>query len=125
MAERLGQLQLQVMEVVWRLGRATVAQVHEALAGSRKIAYTTVLTTMRALERRGMVSHEQVGRAYVFEPLVSREKYAASSVHRLVDDLFGGRREKLLCHLLGADRIGRSELASIRRMLRGRHGDRS
>ena len=119
MAERLGQLQLQVMEVVWRLGRATVAQVHEVLAESRKIAYTTVLTTMRALERRGVVRHEQVGKAYVYEPLVSREDYATSSVHRLVDDLFDGSREKLLCHLLGADRIGRSELASIRRMLRG------
>ena len=124
MAESLGQLQLQAMEEVWRLGRATVAQVHEALAESRKIAYTTVLTTMRALERRGVVRHEQVGKAYVYEPLVSRENYAASSVHRLVDDLFDGSREKLLCHLLGADRIGRSELASIRRMLRGRHGDK-
>jgi len=124
MAERLGQLQLHVMEVVWRLGRATVAQVHEVLGESRKIAYTTVLPTMRALERRGVVRHEQVGKAYVYEPLVSRENYAASSVHRLVDDLFDGSREKLLCHLLGADRIGRSELASIRRMLRGRHGDK-
>ena len=124
MAERLGQLQLQVMEEVWRLGRATVAQVHEVLAGSRKIAYTTVLTTMRALERRGVVRHEQVGKAYVYEPLVSRENYAASSVHRLVDDLFDGSREKLLCHLLGADRIGRSALASIRRMLRGGRGDK-
>ena len=123
MSEPLGQLQLQVMEIVWRLGRATVAEVHEVLAGSRKLAYTTVLTTMRALERRGVVRHEQVGKAYVYEPLVSRENYAASSVHRLVDDLFDGSREKLLCHLLGADRIGRSELASIRRMLRG-DGDR-
>ena len=109
MAERLGQLQLQAMEEVWRLGRATVAQVHEALAESRKIAYTTVLTTMRALERRGVVRHEQVGKAYVYEPLVSRENYAASSVHRLVDDLFDGSREKLLCHLLGADRADWSD----------------
>ena len=119
MAEPLGDLQLQVMEVIWRKGRASVADVHAELSARRKIAYTTVLTTMRALERRGVVRHEQVGKAYVYEPLVSRENYAASSVHRLVDDLFDGSREKLLCHLLGADRIGRSELASIRRMLRG------
>ena len=46
----LGELQLQVMQVVWRLGEATVAHVHEALSAERKIAYTTVLTTMQALE---------------------------------------------------------------------------
>ncbi|KPK84677.1 MAG: hypothetical protein AMJ81_04980 [Phycisphaerae bacterium SM23_33] len=125
MSEPLGQLQLQVMEIVWRLGRATVAEAHEVLAGSRKIAYTTVLTTMRALERRGMVRHERAGKAYLYEPLVSRADYAASSVHRLVDDLFDGSREKLLCHLLGADRISRAELARIRRMIRGRQENTS
>ena len=64
MADPLGDLQLQVMEVVWRLGQATVAEAHQAIAAQRKIAYTTVLTTMRALERRGMLSHETVGKAY-------------------------------------------------------------
>ena len=123
MAEPLGQLQLQVMEIVWRLRRATVAEVHEVLARSRKIAYTTVLTTMRALERRGMLCHEQVGKAYVYEPLVSRAEYAATTVERLVDDLFDGRSERLLCHLLGAERISRSELARIRRMIRRKQGN--
>ena len=124
MSEPLGQLQLQVMEIVWRSGRATVAQVHELLARSRKIAYTTVLTTMRALERRGIVRHEQVGKAYVYEPLVSREQYAATSVHRLVDDLFDGSQQKLLCHLLGAERITRAELARIRRIIRRRQREK-
>ena len=120
MSEPLGQLQLQVMEVLWRLGRGTVADVHEVLNRKRKIAYTTVLTTLRALERRGVVSHEQEGKAYVYEPTVSRADHAASSVDRLVNDMFGGRHEELLCHLLGAERIGRKELAEIRRILAGR-----
>jgi predicted transcriptional regulator len=115
--ESLGDLQLQVMEEVWRLGEATVADVHEALAGQRKLAYTTVLTTMRALERRGMLTHEAVGKAYLYKPAVSREQYTNASVGRLVDDLFGGRKDKLLCHLLGAERISRGELARIRRII--------
>jgi len=118
MPDALGELQLQVMEVVWRLGQATVADAHEALSAERKIAYTTVLTTLRALERRGMVTHETVGKAYLYRPAVSREQYAEDSVDRLVDDLFGGRQEKLLCHLLGAEQIGRAELAEIRRIVR-------
>ena len=68
----LGDLQFQVMEVVWRLSAATVADVHRVLAARREIAYTTVLTTMRALERRGMLTHETVGKAYRYSPAVSR-----------------------------------------------------
>lgn len=117
MAEPLGDLQLQVMEIIWRRGRASVADVHAELAGRRKIAYTTVLTTLRALERRGMVVHEQVGKAYVYQPAVDRPSYAAATVEKLVDDLFAGQKEQLLCHLLGKERIGPGELEEIRRLL--------
>ena len=117
MVEPLGELQLQVMEVVWRLGRATVAEVHEAISAERKLAYTTVLTTLRALERRGMVSHETAGKAYLYEPAVSRAQYTHASIEKLVGDLFDGRQEQLLCHLLGTKRISRAELNRIRRMI--------
>jgi predicted transcriptional regulator len=117
MVEALGDLQLQVMEVVWRLGRATVAEVHEAIGAERKIAYTTVLTTMRALERRGMLTHQAVGKAYRYRPLVSREAYTSATVDKLVGDLFDGRQEKLLCHLLGAERVRPGDLKAIRRLL--------
>jgi len=122
MADALGELQLQVMEVVWRLGRATVAEAHQAIAAERKIAYTTVLTTMRALERRGMLSHETVGKAYRYAPVVSREEYTRTRVNQLVGDLFEGRQEKLLCHLLGADRLSRGDVRSIRRLLQKPEG---
>ena len=125
MPEPLGPLQLQVMELVWEMAPTTVPQVHEALARRRKIAYTTVLTTMRSLERRGMVRHDAAGKAYVYEPALSRKKYTASCLGRLVDELFDGKKEKLLCHLLGAERIGAKELAEIRRMLAGRRDKES
>lgn len=117
MGDALGELQLQVMDVVWRTGRATVAEVHQTLSQRRKLAYTTVLTTMRALERRGMVRHDQVGKAYVYEPVVSRDEYTASTVGTLVDQLFGGSREGLLCHLLGTDKVSRKDVAEIRKVL--------
>ena len=114
MVDPLGELQLQVMDVIWRMGQATVAQVHEAISAGRKIAYTTVLTTMRALERRGMVTHETVGKAYRYTPAVSRDQYTDASVDKLVGDLFDGRQERLLCHLLGAERVTRADLKAIR-----------
>ena len=115
--QRLGDLQLQVMELVWQFGRATVSEVYEELRRHRKIAYTTVLTTMRALERHGMVAHEARGKAYLYHPLVSRDAYTEARLDRFVDDLFDGRKEKLLCHLLGAERVSAGELRRIRRML--------
>ena len=110
------------MDVVGRKGRATVAQVHEAISAQRKIAYTTVLTTMRALERRGMVTHETVGKAYRYTPAVSRDQYTDASVDKLVGDLFDGRQERLLCHLLGAQRVTRADLKAIRRVIRASEG---
>ena len=119
MGESLGQLQLQVMQAVWRRGRATVAEVHGELAARRRLAYTTVLTTMRALERRGVLRHRQEGKAYAYEPLLSREQYTSSTVGRLVRDLFQGSRARLLSHLLGADRISRAETARLRKLVEG------
>jgi len=114
MVEPLGELQLKVMNVIWDRGQATVSDVHEEISASRKIAYTTVLTTMQALERRRMVTHDTVGKAYRYWPAVSREQYTDASVDRLVGDLFDGRQEKLLCHLLGADRVSKADVRAIR-----------
>ena len=58
-----------------------------------------------------------MGTAYVYEPVVSREAYTAGTVRTLVDQLFDGRREALLCHLLGTDTISRKDLTEIRRVL--------
>ena len=118
----LGDLQLQVMEVVWQLEQATVADVHRMISAGREIAYTTVLTTMRALERRGMLSHDTVGKAFRYRPAVTRRQYTDASVNKLVGDLFGGRQDKLLCHLLGTDRVNQAELKNIRRLIRKSEG---
>ena len=123
MPELLGDLQLQVMDVVWRLGRATVADVHQAIAERRRIAYTTVLTTLRALERRGIVRHDKAGKAFVYRPAMTRDQYTAATVGKVVDDLFEGRKEGLLCHILGAERIGKDDMAEIRRLV-GRRNDK-
>ena len=117
MVEALGELQLKVMNVIWDKQRATVADVHEEISARRRIAYTTVLTTMQALEHRGMVTHDTVGKAYRYSPAVSREQYTHASVDRLVGDLFDGRQEKLLCHLLGADRVSRADVKAIRNLI--------
>ena len=76
----LGPLEQDVMDVVWRLGDATVRDVHGVLAGTRTIAYTTVMTTMSRLASKGLLSRDTAGLAHRYRPAVSRDRYARSAV---------------------------------------------
>ncbi|MDD4891044.1 MAG: BlaI/MecI/CopY family transcriptional regulator [Phycisphaerae bacterium] len=115
--EALGLLQQEVMDEVWRMSQATVADVHDRLAQRRKIAYTTVLTTMRNLEKRGMLGHEQQGKVFLYRPTMPREQYAAGTVTNFVARVFGGKPEKLLCHLLGADEVSTEDVAKLKKLI--------
>ena len=75
----LTEAELRLMEVLWEKGEATVAEVTAALPPP-PIAYNSVLTTMRILEHKGYVAHEEAGRAYVYRPLVAREEAAGHAV---------------------------------------------
>lgn len=82
--ELLGPLEQDVMDVVWQLGSSTVRDVHEQLARNRKIAYTTVMTTMSRLARKGLLQRNTSGLAHVYSPAISRERYARSTVGALL-----------------------------------------
>ena len=117
MAEQLGDLQLLVMGVVWEMGNATVAEAHQRLLKKRSIAYTTVLSTLRNLERRGYLEHTVEGKAHRFYPGVSRDAHTSASVHSLIQNLFGGRPERLMSHLLGNERVDARAIERIRTLL--------
>jgi predicted transcriptional regulator len=76
----LGPLEQDVMDVAWRLGEATVRDVHAELAGQREIAYTTVMTTMARLARKGMLQRDTADLAHRYRPVVSREQYGRGAV---------------------------------------------
>lgn len=76
----LGPLEQDVMDVVWRLGDATVRDVHDQLAAARKIAYTTVMTTMTRLAAKGLLRRDTAGLAHRYRPSVSREHYARETL---------------------------------------------
>jgi BlaI family transcriptional regulator, penicillinase repressor len=107
--------ELDVMNVLWEQGSATVAEVQAALQD--ELAYTTVLTILRTLEEKGHVTHEEAGRAYRYEALVEREVAGASAVRRLLRKLFAGSPELLLTQLVTERGLTREQLASLRQML--------
>ena len=81
----LGPLETDVMETVWRVGDATVRDVHAELADRRDLAYTTVMTTMARLAGKGLLSRDTTGLAHRYRPTISREDYARTTVTSVVD----------------------------------------
>ena len=108
--------ELRLMDVLWDMGRGTVADVVKALPGER-LAYNTVLTLMRILERKGYVQHEKQGRAFVYAPLVDRERARRSAVKHLMTRFFGGSSELLMLTILEQDDIEPEEAERLRRVI--------
>jgi BlaI family transcriptional regulator, penicillinase repressor len=108
--------ELRLMEVLWQRDDATVAEVVSALAPP-PLAYSTVLTTLRTLEHKGYIAHQEAGRAYVYRPLVARDQAANSAVHHLLDRFFASSPGALAVALLDDTRLSEADVAKIQRML--------
>jgi BlaI family penicillinase repressor len=104
--------EMDVMNVLWRLGSGTVSEVQEGL--SDDLAYTTVLTILRTLERKGHVGHETEGRAHRYMPLVDREEAQEGAVRRITRKLFSGSPELLMAHLLSERGLTEGQLRRLR-----------
>ncbi len=107
--------ELDVMSVLWRRGSGTVAEVREALADD--LGYTSVLKMLQILEDKGMVRHEQEGRAYRYLPVVEQEEAGSHALRRVVDKIFQGSATMALAHLVSQERLGPDELARLRALL--------
>jgi len=114
--------ELDVMNVLWDTGTATVQEVRDRL--SDELAYTTVLTILQILEKKGHVEHREEGRAYRYEPLVERSQAAQSALGRLIRGVYRGSPEMLMTQLVADRRLTDKELVRIRKLLDQRLGER-
>ena len=110
--------ELEIMKLVWRKGQATVRDVYEALLERRKIAYTTVMTMMRVLERKGYLKTRREDRAYVYRPAHPERQVVRSMVREFVDRVFNGSTRPLLVHLVEDRRLSKKELEELKRLVR-------
>jgi predicted transcriptional regulator len=112
----LTEAELRLMEVLWQKGEATVADVTAALPPP-PLAYNSVLTTMRILERKGYVSHQEAGRAYVYQPLVAREEAAGHAVGHLLSRFFDNSAGTLALRLIETERPSEKELLRLKALI--------
>ena len=105
------------MKQVWRLEKATVRDVYEALREKRIIAYTTVMTMMKILEDKGYLKKSPVDRAYVYRPARPRQQVVGAMVRDFVDRVFDGAAGGLLLHLAKDGTLTKAERQHIKRLM--------
>jgi predicted transcriptional regulator len=113
----LTEAELRIMNVLWERGSATVHEVLGALPAKPSLAYNSVLTIVRILEKKGYVKHVKDRRAHVYIPVVEREDATRSEVRRLVSRFFGNSHEMLVLNLLEDKSIDADELQRMRLLL--------
>ncbi|HEX7418940.1 MAG TPA: BlaI/MecI/CopY family transcriptional regulator [Thermoanaerobaculia bacterium] len=110
---RLTRFELEIMDVLWPLGEASVREVRDALPEDRRPAYTTVQTIVQRLEQKGAVRRSRkVGNALMFEPLITRK----SAYRRLIDeflDLFGGSAQPVVAHLIESGKLTLEDIKAL------------
>ena len=107
--------ELDIMSVLWGAGSGTVAEVRDGL--SDDLGYTSVLKMLQILEEKGMVRHEQEGRAYRYYPVVAQAEAGGQALGRIVDKIFQGSAEMALARLVSDRRLSAHEIERLKALL--------
>jgi predicted transcriptional regulator len=109
--------ELNIMKVIWKNGSATVKQVKGIISKNKQTAYTTIATTMGILELKGALIHTESGRAFVYEPLLSRRQAVRNQVRDMLIHYFDGKHEKLIAFVMQHEIKSPGQLAKVRSLL--------
>ena len=116
----LTEAELRIMNVLWKKGSATVHEVIDGLPPEPVLAYNSVLTIIRILEKKGYLKHLKDGRAHIFVPQVDRKRASRLEVKHLVNRFFGNSHESLVLNILEEKGLDAEELERLRQLLEGK-----
>jgi BlaI family penicillinase repressor len=110
------QLEMQVLSLLWQKGPCTAREVLNAMPDGKELAYTTVLSVMQVMEKKGLLSHDRKGNANLYKAKVRRKNVMEPVMSTIVKNLFGGSRTAAMQMLLGKD-VSQEEIDEIRQLL--------
>jgi predicted transcriptional regulator len=119
--EPLTKLELQIMQVIWRLGPSNVNAVQAGL--EQQLAYTTVQTMLNILQKKGKLKRRLRGRAYIYSATVTQEKALGHAVRDLVDRMFGGSSEELVMSLIKSKQLDAKKIGELTQRLEEEGGN--
>ena len=109
--------EMEVLQVLWKHGPATVREVNDEIAKTRFVGYTTTLKVMQIMVDKGSLSREEAGKAHVYAPVESTEKAKSDILADLIDRVFDGSAADLVLHALGGQKASPEELAEIKAII--------
>lgn len=113
----LTEVELEMMNVIWRIGPCNVNQILEALPSDRDLAYTTVSTMVRILEQKNFVTATKSGRSHLYQAAIDKSDYQVKSISEVVTNVFDGMPVALIKQLLNSKNISEQDLQEIRTIL--------
>ncbi len=111
--------ELEILQIIWTKGLATVREVHEELGKTKDVGYTTTLKLMQIMNEKGLVKRDDSMRTHIYQAAVNKEKTQKHMLTKMIDSLFGGSSTQFVIQALGNDKQNRSdvELAQIQELL--------
>ncbi|MDR3716648.1 MAG: BlaI/MecI/CopY family transcriptional regulator [Puia sp.] len=109
--------ELEILQVLWDRNLASVREVHEELAKSKDVGYTTTLKLMQIMHEKGLVKRDDSFKSHIYQAIVSKEKTQKHLVGKMINTLFGGSPTELVIQALGAHKASPEELEEIQRIL--------
>lgn len=109
--------ELEILAVLWQRGLASVREVHEELARSKDVGYTTTLKLMQIMNEKGLVKRDASVKTHIYQAAVSREKTQKHLLGKMIDGLFGGSSTQLVIQALGNHKASKEELDAIQKLL--------
>lgn len=109
--------ELEILQILWEKGNATVREVHERILKSKEAGYTTTLKLMQIMFEKGLVIRDDSSKTHIYQPNVSKEKTQSQFVGKMISSLFGGSSSKLVMQALGSQAPSKEELDEIQQLL--------
>ena len=109
--------ELEILQVLWQRGQATVREVHEELSTTKDAGYTTTLKLMQIMNEKGLVKRDDSSKTHVYEALASKEKTQQHMVGKMLNTLFDGSASQMVMRALGSSKPTKTEIEEIQKIL--------
>ena len=110
-------LEMQILSVLWEKGASTAREVLEAMPDGKKRAYTSILSVMQVMEKKGLLRHTNRGVAHVYSPAVSKKKIIQPFMRKVLNEVFGGKPSAMMQALLTETAVSDTEITQIQKLL--------
>ncbi|OQP39887.1 transcriptional regulator [Niastella yeongjuensis] len=109
--------ELEILQILWKKGNASVREVHEELLATKEAGYTTTLKLMQIMHEKGLVKRDDSSKTHIYQAAVSKEKTQKHLLNKMIDSLFGGSPGELVMQALGNHKASAEELEEIQKIL--------